>query len=118
MFSILNALEFHVPVKVSCLNSRAFEIMTNPPRSRVCDFCKKEIPAGEMSYKVQFNQNPPFDGTSKNEFVSSNNKADLCKTDFLVFCEGDFTVKWKTMISTDGRKTWHEKKENPQEQLA
>ncbi len=93
--------------------------MTNAPRLRVCDFCKKDIPAGEMSYKLQFNQNPPYGKGIKNEFVSSDNKADLCKTDFLIFCEGNFTVEWKTMETTDNRKSWHTKEEKPkQEQLA
>jgi hypothetical protein len=76
--------------------------MTNPPRKRTCDFCKKEIDSGEMSYKIQFNQNPPFGTGTKNQFVSSVNKADLCKT----------------MESTDKGKTWHEQTEVPQTQLA
>ena len=67
-----------------------------------------------MSYKVQFSQNQPYNsGSTKGKFVSSVNKADLCKADFLKFCEGNYTSKWKIMQKVGN--TWQEV--DPQEKL-
>ena len=81
--------------------------MTRKRISQTCDFCQSEIDDSEMSYKVQFSQNQPYNsGSIKGKFVSSSNKADLCKTDFLKFCEGNFSVVWKTMMKIDDK--WQE----------
>lgn len=84
--------------------------MTRPPTPNICDLCQGEIPTSEMSYTVQFSQKQPYGKGTKGKFVSSRNKADLCKKDFLKFCEGNYTIDWKTMVqNADGN--WEEKEE-------
>ena len=88
--------------------------MTRPHISNTCDLCQNEIESDEMSYKTQFNQIQPYtSGSTKGKFVSSTNKADLCKKCFLKFCEGNFSVKWKTMQKIGD--SWQEV--DPQEKI-
>ena len=79
--------------------------MTRPPTPNICDLCQSEIPRDQMSYTIQFSQKQPFGQGTKGKFVSSINKADLCKKDFLKFCEGNYTVEWKTMTQ-QADKSW------------
>ncbi len=90
-------------------------LMTRKTTPNICDFCQDEIPHDEMSYTVQFNQKQPFGQGTKGEFVSSTNRADLCKRDFLKFQEGNFKVKWKHM-KQQADKSW--KEIDPQTQIA
>ena len=60
-----------------------------------------------MSYTVSFNQRQPYGSGIKNRFVSSTNKADLCKHCMILFGKGNFIISWKTMEKQiDG--TWKE----------
>lgn len=72
--------------------------MTRKATPNICDLCQKEIALDQMSYTVQFSQKQPFGEGTKGKFVSSKNKADLCKEDFLKFTSGNFKVEWKTMV--------------------
>ena len=51
-----------------------------------------------MSYSAQFSQKQPYGEGTKGKFVSSTNKADYCKKCFLETQQGNFKVKWKTMM--------------------
>lgn len=78
--------------------------MTRKVTPNICDLCQGEIPIDQMSYTVQFSQKQPYGKGTKGKFVSSSNKADLCKADFMKFCEGNYTVEWKTMAQDkDGK---------------
>jgi hypothetical protein len=61
-----------------------------------------------MSYTISFNQKQPYGAGIKNRFVSSTNKADLCKNCLVSkFGAGNFKIRWKTMEKQiDG--TWKE----------
>ncbi len=78
--------------------------MTRKATPNICDLCQQEIALDEMSYTVQFSQKQPYGQGTKGKFVSSSNKADLCKKDFLKFCEGNYTVAWKTMVQNPAGK--------------
>jgi len=88
--------------------------MTRPHIDQTCDLCQNSVNSDEMSYTCQFSQRQPYThGATKGKFVSSINKADLCKKCFLKFCEGNYSVKWKTMKKIGD--SWQEV--DPQEKI-
>jgi len=82
--------------------------MTKARTPQICDFCSKEIDSELMSYTVQFNQRQPYGKGQKGEFVSSKNKADMCKSCFTKVVEkSEFKIQWKHM-KQQADKTWAE----------
>ncbi len=88
--------------------------MTRKATPNTCDLCQSEMDPSLMSYTAQFNQKQPYGKGKKGEFVSSNNKADVCKTCFLKFTEGNFSISWKHM-KQDKDGNWGEY--NPQQTI-
>ena len=89
--------------------------MTRPQINNTCDLCQNEIDNSEMSYTISFNQRQPYGSGMKNRFVSSTNKADLCKSCLVSkFSVGNFKIRWKTMEKQENG-TWAEL--DPQEKL-
>ena len=81
--------------------------MTRPKIENTCDLCQNSMDNSEMSYTVSFNQKQPYGSGMKNKFVSSTNKADLCKKCLILFGKGNYEIRWKTMEKQkDG--TWKE----------
>ena len=80
--------------------------MTRPPTPNSCDICTEEIDPSQMSYTAQFSQKQPYGQGTKGKFVSSNNKADYCKSCFLKTQNGNYKVQWKTMIKDEKSGTW------------
>ena len=69
--------------------------MTRAQINDTCDLCQSEIDSSEMSYNASFTQKQPFGSGIKNRFVSSQNKASLCKKCMLSF-GGNYKIRWVT----------------------
>ena len=80
--------------------------MTRPPTPNSCDICQEEIDPSQMSYTAQFSQKQPYGQGLKGKFVSSNNKADYCKSCFLKTQNGNYKVQWKTMMKDEKTDKW------------
>tara|TARA_R110000751_G_scaffold45615_1_gene103366 strand:+ start:373 stop:651 length:279 start_codon:yes stop_codon:yes gene_type:complete len=82
--------------------------MTRKPTPNQCDICTEDIDPSQMSYSAQFSQKQPYGEGTKGKFVSSTNKADYCKKCFLETQQGNFKVKWKTMMKDKITDKWIE----------
>ena len=79
--------------------------MTRKTTPVICDFCAKEI-TSIMRYTCQFNQ-VDTEKSTKGQFVTCENKADMCHACFVEVCENGFKPNWVKKVKDENTAKWN-----------
>ena len=79
--------------------------MTRKTTPVICDFCAKEI-TSIMRYTCQFNQ-VDTEKSTKGQFVTCENKADMCHACFVEVCENGFKQNWVKKVKDENTGKWN-----------
>ncbi len=89
--------------------------MTRKTTPVICDFCAKEI-ASIMRYTCQFNQ-VDTEKSTKGQFVTCENKADMCQACFVEICKNGFKPNWVKKVKDENTGKWTTEEVGIQERL-